>query len=283
MTISSSIRHRSGSLSRIEDLTRREFLSSALAAALLIACSDDDEDAPAPEATTRTIDDYFGPVTVPATPQRVVAADSVSLLSMLALGIKPVAAAVNANSLPHHLSDQMTGVDNVSGDDGIDLEKALIHNPDLIFMSAGISGGTVNEERYRRYQAVVPTFAYTHHYSYIEQVVANLNQVARVLDREQEAQKRVQEYEDRVAALKARIEKADLTDRPVSARDDLEEPGLAGPRTGQERPRARGQFRYLEQHRYRRADVRPRRHRAHVRPAGRAGLAGAVASRRTRP
>lgn len=198
----------------IEDLTRREFMFSALGSALLIACGSGDESGP--EGATFSIEDHFGPVTVPVDPQRIVAADSVTVASMLALNIKPVAAAFNRLTFPRYLIDQLEGVDDITDENGIDLERALSHDPDLIITSVGVTGYDVDEARYRNYQAVVPTYAYTHHYTYIEQIVGNLNHVARALRREEQAQQRIREYEDRVAALKARVEQAGLADKPVS-------------------------------------------------------------------
>ena len=78
------------------------------------------------------IDDYFGPVEVPVNPTRVVAADSITLGNMLALGVKPVATGVNVNSLPGYLQDQMQGVEDITTEDDIDLERALALNADLI-------------------------------------------------------------------------------------------------------------------------------------------------------
>src|SRR5688572_14600514 len=78
----------------IEDLTRRELMSSALAAALVIACGGDDDDATSPaEAATRRVDTPLGPVDVPTRPERVVVFDRRGTLGYLTdLGITPVGA-----------------------------------------------------------------------------------------------------------------------------------------------------------------------------------------------
>lgn len=202
-----------------EDATRREFIiglgSATLAAAFVAACGSDDggDD----ESETVTIDDYFGPVTIPADPQRVVAADSVTLGNMLALDRKPIAAAVNVNSLPGYLADQMDGVEDVTDTEGeLDLEKALALDPDLFITFAGFPDDPWNKENYDRYKAACPTFGYEYGYAYIEQITKNLTEIARALGRDDEAQKRIQEYEDRVEELKARVSAAGLTDKPVS-------------------------------------------------------------------
>lgn len=203
----------------LEAATRRTFIGGgmgALAAAFLIACGDDKEEE-APENTTVTIDDVFGPVTVPTRPERVVAAESVTLSSMLALGFKPVAAGVNTNSLPAYYGDRMTGVTDVTAEGGgINLEKALSLNPDLLITSVGVTGGDLNRERYNLYQAAVPTFGYTHNYVFIEEIMANVNQVARVLGLENKAKELAADYEKRTTDLRERVSKADLTTKPVS-------------------------------------------------------------------
>lgn len=203
----------------VEDATRREFLhgvgATVLALALFAACGSDDESDASSE--TITVDGVFGPVTIPAAPERIVAGDSVTLTTLLALDIKPIAAAVNRNSLPGYLDDQMDGVEDITAEEGgIDLEHALSLDPDLIITSVGVTGGEPNEERYRQYQAAVPTFGYTHHYVYIEQIVSNITEVARVLDREERAQELVEAYEERTAELRQRVADAGLGDRPVS-------------------------------------------------------------------
>ncbi len=79
----------------IEDITRRHFMFSALGAALLIACGDDDDDA-GPAATPasafpRTVNHKQGSVTIPAQPQRVAAVNEGEALDhLLAVGLVPV-------------------------------------------------------------------------------------------------------------------------------------------------------------------------------------------------
>src|SRR5262245_19339590 len=76
----------------IEDLTRRQFMSSALAAALLIACSDEDKPNVATTAARSVKDAYGNSIEVPVAAQRVVAADNGTLPWLLELGVVPVAA-----------------------------------------------------------------------------------------------------------------------------------------------------------------------------------------------
>ena len=198
----------------IEDLTRRELLSSALAAVLVIACGDD-EDAPAPEETTRTIDDFFGPVTVPATPQRVIAGAGYILGNMMALGVTPAGVIGIDSELRARFPGRLDSVVNLVGADGIDMERALSLNPDLAILPV-LPGNTGSEDIYRRFKAAMTTFAYEYGYTYIEETLHGLNEVARVLDREERAKEVIAEYESRVADLSRRIVAAGLADKPVS-------------------------------------------------------------------
>lgn len=59
----------SWSVTRIEDLGRREFMFGAFAAALLIACGSDDEAASPTATPTRLVETPLGPVTVPFSPR----------------------------------------------------------------------------------------------------------------------------------------------------------------------------------------------------------------------
>lgn len=204
-------------LTPIEDLTRREFMFSALGATLLIACGSDDAEDTGNADETVTIDDHFGPVTIPANPQRVVAADFLSLESILSLGVKPIAAPFSRWNPPDYLSDRLEGIENINTESGLDLEKALSLNPDLTIMSVGlIDGALFREEDYHRFQAVIPTFGYTYHFSYIEQLVANLREVARALGRQERAEEVIAAYENRVAELRQRVIGAGLNERPIS-------------------------------------------------------------------
>ncbi|MGB3369025.1 MAG: hypothetical protein WBA81_00250, partial [Rhodococcus sp. (in: high G+C Gram-positive bacteria)] len=85
------------------DVTRRAktyAIAGVMASALILpGCSSASSDSEQ-RASTRTVDDYFGSVDVPAAPMRVVAADPISLALMLSLDTKPVAASFNPLALP---------------------------------------------------------------------------------------------------------------------------------------------------------------------------------------
>jgi iron complex transport system substrate-binding protein len=75
---------------RIEDLTRREFMSSAFATALLIACGGDEDESPS--VATRTITTKYGTYDIPTDPHRVVLMENrVELEAAVALDLSPIA------------------------------------------------------------------------------------------------------------------------------------------------------------------------------------------------
>jgi iron complex transport system substrate-binding protein len=201
------------------DSTRREFFrlvaTSGLAVSALASCQSKADEPSAGDETT-VIKDFYGPVTLPSKPTRVVAAESVTLSNLIALGIKPIGAAVNRNSLPHYLADQMVGVEDVTADEGLDLEKALSLEPDLIITSVGSAEDQWDKESYEKYKAAVATFGYTHGYTYIEELQHNVDEIARAVDRRDRARELMRAYEDRTKELKERVRRSGLTDTPVS-------------------------------------------------------------------
>lgn len=169
------------------------------------------------ESETRIVDDYFGPVEVPANPQRVVAESSIELGNMIALGLKPIGAGVNLNSLPGYLADQMEGVVDLTTEEGIDLEKALELKPDLILAGSGSATDPWNKEACDLYRAGLPaTFCYAYGYTYEEEIKKNLTEIAGALNVEEKAGEVIAAFDARVAELRTRVEAAGLTDKPVS-------------------------------------------------------------------
>jgi iron complex transport system substrate-binding protein len=168
------------------------------------------------EPTTRSIEDYFGPVEIPSHPQRVMAGDDVTLGNMLALGVKPVGAAVNPHSLPHHLASRMDGVANVREGDDINWELVLAQNPDLFVTFVGFEDDPWNKETYDKAAEAIPTFGYVYNYVRMEDVKRNLTEVARALNKEDEAAARLVRLDERTAELAGRVKAAGLTDKPVT-------------------------------------------------------------------
>lgn len=175
-----------------------------------------DTEEPATQASdTRELEDMLGPVTVPANPARVIAS-STALGNMLALGVRPVGTNINVNSVPRYLADQMEGIADVTGEGGIDVEKALALDPDLIIAIAGSGGELWNKEVCERYKAAVTTFCYDQSYVYEEDIKQNVVQVAHALGIEDRADAVLAEYYARIADLKQKVSDAGFNDKPVT-------------------------------------------------------------------
>ncbi len=192
--------------------------AALLAAGLaLTACSGDagagDDDA---ASATHEIEDYFGDVEIPSDPQRVVAGDSVTLANLLSLGVTPVASPVNPNSLPTYLADRMEDVVLVGDNSELDWEKVLAQDPDLFITFAGFEDDPWNQETYDKAAEALPTFGYVYNYVHLDEIKKNFTEVARALGEEETADARLEQLDDRLAELKARVAAADLTDQPVS-------------------------------------------------------------------
>lgn len=124
--------------SAADGVSRREFISLLTAAGLLTACSRSEEPPP-PTPATRTVDSDFGPVDVPANPQRVVATYTEVLDWAVALDLPivgaPGARGLATNPFPPFLpADALRDAQRLTtyADSGIDLEPLAATRPDLI-------------------------------------------------------------------------------------------------------------------------------------------------------
>ena len=134
---------------------RRRFLAATLAVATavtLTACGSGGDDAASSE--TRTVPHAMGETKVPANPQRIVVIDSPHTDALVALGIKPVGAAVAAanEGFPGYLRDKLDGTENVGLISGPDIEAIAKLRPDLI-----IGSKVRHEKLYQQLSAIAPT------------------------------------------------------------------------------------------------------------------------------
>jgi iron complex transport system substrate-binding protein len=144
----------------IEDVTRRTFISGALASALLIACGGDDDKAeePTPAATTRMIETINGSVEVPVAPQRIVCLDYISTAAVLEAGMVPVGIGQGTiTSLPQY-AEQVKALPDVAvkqfAEPNLELIASL--NPQIILGSDWLA----TEKRtmpYERLTQIAPT------------------------------------------------------------------------------------------------------------------------------
>jgi iron complex transport system substrate-binding protein len=145
-------------VTRVDDVTRRELLTIAVTAAFLAACGEDKEEAPSPEATTRTIDTAKGQVTIPVSPERVICVINYAMHALFSLGFNPIGVPDGFASavLPEHAA-LYEATAKVGPWNQIDLEKVAGLNPDLI-LGLDIEWNT---PIYDRLAAIAPTALFT--------------------------------------------------------------------------------------------------------------------------
>lgn len=183
-------------------------------AGAVTACGGDSGDDDA--AATHTLTDSYGvEVAVPEQPLRVVTTQDTTLANALALGVTPIASAINRMSMPQFLLDQLDGVEDIASDaePGVNLERLVALDPDLVLAL----GGPYWEERCEALRAAVAaTYCYAFGYATMDELRTNMTDVGRALGREAEAQRQVDQLDARVDALAGKLSAAGLTDRPVS-------------------------------------------------------------------
>lgn len=145
-----------------EDVTRRTFISGALASALLIACGSDDDSEDAASGSggfPRSVTHKMGSAAIPSQPVRVAAvSDGEALDHLLALGIQPVI----YGQTPGYDGKGILGPWTSSAIQGTlnayqasrgepDIERFAAASPDLIV------GAWTTEDQYSLLQGIAPT------------------------------------------------------------------------------------------------------------------------------
>ena len=185
-------------IQRIEDLTRREFISSAFAAALLIACGDDD-DGPATGAT-RTITTPHGEIQVPVAPKRVVSVNSRGTTDVLDdLGTPLVGIQYrNSGSVWSGLSEETRELPSIGNRPEVDFEKIVSLAPDLIVGNIGD-----NAEMYERLVQIAPTILHDDAQGWRETV----NYLADLIGKQEEASRLLAQVDQRLLELNIAVGK----------------------------------------------------------------------------
>jgi iron complex transport system substrate-binding protein len=140
-------------LDPVEDITRRRLLEALLAAPIVIACGDGDDEETS-NTPTRVVDTSRGPVTIPVRPQRVVSLDYFSPQDLYDVGFKPIGVPASdmTELLPEYHADYQAAT--TIGDYGeVKLEVIAGLKPDLIL---GNSTEAVVDV-YDRLSAIAPT------------------------------------------------------------------------------------------------------------------------------
>ncbi|MFD1396297.1 ABC transporter substrate-binding protein [Kroppenstedtia eburnea] len=150
----------------------------------------------------------MGKTEIPGKPERVVVLTNEGIEALLAVGVKPVGAvkAFTGDPWYDHLKDQLKGVEVVGTEQEVNVEKIAALKPDLII------GNKIRQEAiYDKLNKIAPTvFAETLRGDWKE----NLELYAQAVDREKEGQKVLQQFDQRVNDLKAKL--GDRVDQEVS-------------------------------------------------------------------
>jgi iron complex transport system substrate-binding protein len=192
----------------IENVSRRTFITGALASAFLIACGDsDDEEGSGPSATseptTRVFKDSLGnSVTIPTRPQRVVALHDYNVaMIMMSLGMKPVGSVGRSGDLRVlQARYDVAGVTFLGQFGQPDVEAIAGLAPDLIIgaVNAG-KPGWIPEGTDVKLQQIAPTI-YIDHLRSVPEVSKDY---ALVLGLEKDLGELQAKYEQRLKTIKA--------------------------------------------------------------------------------
>lgn len=186
-----------------DDATRREFIVGGLAVGLLAACgqgSNDGDTSNEPDSpATRTVTHFAGTTEVPVDPKRIVTLqDQNALLSLLELGIKPVASAGQIDddgtqSFRRTEGFDTSGIEFVGEYGETNLEAVAAARPDLIVCDESSADGL-----YEKLSEIAPTV-------FVQVLDRRLNDAladfAEVVGAEDEAERLRTDYEDRIAGL----------------------------------------------------------------------------------
>ncbi|WP_091323668.1 ABC transporter substrate-binding protein [Geodermatophilus ruber] len=177
---------------------RRTALALAVGLVLAGCGSDDGGRGAEPTAGTRTVEHASGTTEIEGAPERVVVLDTGELDSVLALGVTPVGSVRTAVSdeLPGYIQD--AGVDpadiaNVGTISEPDLEAIAALEPDLI-----LSNMVRHADIYEQLAAIAPTVFAA---SVGEAWKDNLRLAGEALDRAEEAEELLAEYEQRAGEV----------------------------------------------------------------------------------
>lgn len=175
---------------------------SLLSLLVLGACSSNSDTTDSTAATDTsstavetTVQDAVGnEVTIPANPQRIIASYLEDYL--VALDVTPVAQwTVGNDSDQAYLQDKLADVPRINYD--LPYEDVLSYEPDLLLMD---SNSMVEGDKYDQYSKIAPTYVVTNG----EDVTwrDHLNDIAKVLHKEEQAEQVETDYDDLVASTK---------------------------------------------------------------------------------
>jgi iron complex transport system substrate-binding protein len=155
---------------------------------------------PASGGETRTVDTEFGPVEVPAAPQRVVALDEYAALNALAVGVEPtlVFAAYQSEVGGVVLDDAGIEVQPATAEAGPNFEAVAAAEPDLIVFTTEAALGSHHEQL----SAIAPSVSLPYTTPWREVIEAT----AELFGREDVGERLIDMIEDRIEPLRSRVE-----------------------------------------------------------------------------
>ncbi|USK69702.1 ABC transporter substrate-binding protein [Peribacillus asahii] len=158
--------------------------------------------------TSYTVEHAMGTTEVKGNPERIVVLTNEGTEALLALGIKPVGAVQSWLGDPwyDHIKDDMKDVEVVGLESEVNLEKIAALKPDLII------GNKLRQEAvYDKLSQIAPTiFSETLRGDWKE----NFSLYAKAVNQEEKGKEVLQQYDDKVAALKEKL--GDKTNQEVS-------------------------------------------------------------------
>ena len=178
------------------------FIIGIFAVSLIKACGRDTKQQSATDtqlspSECQEIQHQLGETCVPTNPQRIIVTDEIALEMVLALGLKPIAAAEPnlVSSRSRHLAGKVDDVVSLGKQNQLSLERILQLNPDLI-----LGSDSTLENNYERFSQIAPTVALdyvSNHHAW----KASFQRVGEILNRSQQAQQELEDYQNRVEKL----------------------------------------------------------------------------------
>jgi len=162
---------------------------------------------PKTEAQTRVITTIKGDIEIPSHPERIVV--DLYLGSFIALNVKPIGTP-ELNLKNPYFTEALAGVENIGEYESVSLEKIIDLQPDMIV--------TGNEAAYEQYSKIAPTIVVP--YGELKNTHEELTYFGKLLGKEAEAQAWLADYDQRIAAAKAKVESVIPSDAVFSVMQD---------------------------------------------------------------
>ncbi|KGA96017.1 ABC transporter substrate-binding protein [Alkalihalobacillus alcalophilus ATCC 27647 = CGMCC 1.3604] len=192
-------------------------MSVGLLAVALVACGNDgesentnDETNTSEQSQERVLTDTLGnEVTIPANPERIIA--SYLEDSLVALDVEPVAqwSVHDGASIQDYLQGDLDGVPLVPHD--LPFEAVSSFEPDLIIVD---SPSLVEGGKYEQYSKIAPTYVIGEEENSDWRI--NLTTIAEILNKEEEAEQVLAEYDAKAEQAKDKIQ-AEISDESAAA------------------------------------------------------------------